>query len=45
MNNFEKYNKNYKIINFYPGKAKDNYYSLFGTLNDENLYRAIKLIN
>jgi hypothetical protein len=45
MNNFEKYIKNYKIIMFYPGKANDNYYSLFGTLNDENLYRAIKLIN
>lgn len=45
MNNFEKYIKNYKIIMFYPGKANDSYYSLFGTMNDENLYRAIKLIN
>lgn len=44
MNNFEKYIKGYKLIMFYPGKAKD-YYSLFGLLQDENLYRAIKLIN
>lgn len=44
MNNFEKYIKGYKLIMFYPGKAKD-YYSLFGLLKDENLYRAIKLIN
>jgi hypothetical protein len=44
MNNFEKYIKGYKLIMFYPGKAK-NYYSLFGLLKDENLYRAIKLIN
>jgi len=44
MNNFEKFIKGYKLILFYPGKAKD-YYSLFGLLKDENLYRAIKLIN
>lgn len=44
MNNFEKYIKGYKLIMFYPGVAK-NYYSLFGLLKDENLYRAIKLIN
>jgi len=44
MNNFEKYIKDYKLIMFYPGKAK-TYYSLFGLLKDENLYRAIKLIN
>ena len=44
MNNFEKFIKNYKLIMFYPGEAK-NYYSLFGLLKDENLYRAIKLIN
>lgn len=44
MSNFEEYIKGYKLIMFYPGKAK-NYYSLFGILNDENLYRAIKLIN
>lgn len=44
MSNFEKYIKRYKLIMFYPGKAKD-YYSLFGLLKDENLYRAIKLIN
>lgn len=44
MNNFEKYIKGYKLIMFYPGEAID-YYSLFGLLKDENLYRAIKLIN
>lgn len=44
MNNFEKYIKGYKLIMFYPGKVKE-YYSLFGLLQDENLYRAIKLIN
>lgn len=44
MNNFEKFIKGYKLIMFYPGEAK-TYYSLFGLLKDENLYRAIKLIN
>jgi hypothetical protein len=44
FNNFEKYVKDYKLIMFYPGEAKE-YYSLFGLLKDENLYRAIKLIN
>jgi|SRR5690554_2067749 len=44
MNNFEKYIKGYKLIMFYPGEA-DTYYRLFGLLKDENLYRAIKLIN
>jgi hypothetical protein len=44
MSNFEKYIKGYKLIMFYPGEAK-SYYSLFGLLKDENLYRAIKLIN
>lgn len=44
MNNFEKYISGYKIILFYPGEAKENY-NLFKLLNDENLYRAIKLIN
>ncbi|MHA8066290.1 BREX protein BrxB domain-containing protein [Aquirufa sp. ROCK2-A2] len=44
MSNFEKYIKGYKLIMFYPGVAK-GYYSLFGILQDENLYRAIKLIN
>lgn len=44
MSNFEGYIKGYKLIMFYPGEAK-KYYSLFGLLKDENLYRAIKLIN
>jgi hypothetical protein len=44
LNNFEKYISGYKIIMFYPGEAKEHY-SLFKLLNDENLYRAIKLLN
>ena len=44
MSNFEKHIKGFKLIMFYPGVAK-GYYSLFGILQDENLYRAIKLIN
>lgn len=44
MNKFEKYINGFKLIMFYPGQAKD-YYSLFGLLKDENLYRAIKLLN
>ncbi|MFN8353666.1 MAG: BREX protein BrxB domain-containing protein [Spirosomataceae bacterium] len=44
INNFEKYISGYKMILFYPGEVKD-YYNLFGLLQDENLYRAIKLIN
>jgi hypothetical protein len=44
MSNFEKYIDGYKLILFYPGSAR-GYYSLFGLLQDENLYRAIKLIN
>lgn len=44
LSNFEKHISGYKIILFYPGEAKE-YYNLFGLLNDENLYRAIKLIN
>jgi hypothetical protein len=44
MSNFEKHIIGFKLIMFYPGKA-DRYYSLFGLLQDENLYRAIKLIN
>ena len=44
MNNFEQFINGYKLIMFYPGTVKE-YYSLFGILKDENLYRAIKLIN
>ncbi|HEY9169441.1 MAG TPA: BREX protein BrxB domain-containing protein [Lutibacter sp.] len=44
MSKFEGFIKGYKLIMFYPGEAKE-YYSLFGLLKDENLYRAIKLIN
>jgi hypothetical protein len=35
--------KEFKVIIFYPGKYKDSNYSLFGILNDENLYRANNL--
>ncbi|MCB0524503.1 MAG: DUF1788 domain-containing protein [Bacteroidetes bacterium] len=44
MNNFEKHISGYKLIIFYPGEVSENY-NLFKVLNDENLYRAIKLIN
>ena len=46
LSNFEKYfiGEKYKLILFYPGEVKD-YYSMFKLLNDENPYRAIKLIN
>jgi hypothetical protein len=44
MNNFERFISGYKMILFYPGTAKE-YYKLFNLLDDENLYRAIKLIN
>jgi len=44
LSKFEKFISGYKIILFYPGTAKD-YYSLFDLLNDENPYRAIKLLN
>jgi len=44
MNLFEQYIKGYKIILFYPGNADINY-NMFKVLNDEHLYRAIKLIN
>jgi hypothetical protein len=44
MNLFEQYIRGYKIILFYPGNADKNY-NMFKILNDEHLYRAIKLIN
>lgn len=44
MNRFEKNISGYKMILFYPGEVKENY-NLFKLLNDEHLYRAIKLIN
>ena len=44
MNRFEKYISGYKMILFSPGEVKENY-NLFKLLNDEHLYRAIKLIN
>ena len=44
MANFEKHINQYKLIVFYPGTTNGNY-QLFGELDDEHLYRAIKLIN
>lgn len=32
--------KEFKVILFYPGEYKDSKYSLFGILNDDNMYRA-----
>lgn len=32
--------KEFKVIVFYPGEYKDAKYSLFGILNDDNMYRA-----
>lgn len=37
--------KEFKVIVFYPGDYKNNNYSLFGFLNDDNLYRANHLNN
>lgn len=48
LSNFEKYymdNPKYKLILFYPGENGSNGLKLFGKLDDENPYRAIKLIN
>jgi hypothetical protein len=48
LNNFEKYfmdNSQYKLILFYPGSADQMRIKLFSQLEDENPYRAIKLIN
>lgn len=44
MNRFEKNIFGYKMILFYPGEVKENY-NMFKLLDDEHLYRAIKLIN
>lgn len=32
--------KDFKLILFYPGNYEDSKYSLFGILNDDNMYRA-----
>jgi hypothetical protein len=36
----EKLIKDFKVIVFYPGYYNDAKYSLFGVLNDDNMYRA-----
>ncbi len=49
LSNFEKYymdNGKYKLILFYPGSVEDkSRIKLFRKLEDDNPYRAIKLIN
>ncbi|MEO6671416.1 MAG: BREX protein BrxB domain-containing protein [Ferruginibacter sp.] len=45
ISNFEKYTTGkFKVVVFYPGRVDDTCH-LFDKLNDENPYRAIKLIN
>jgi len=36
----EKLIKEFKVIIFYPGEYTESRYSLFGILNDDNMYRA-----
>ena len=43
LKNMEKSIKKYKIIIFYPGDYESSQFSLFGLLNDENVYRANNL--
>lgn len=43
LKNMEQYVKRYKLIAFYPGEFKDNNYSLFSVLDDDNIYRASHL--
>ena len=47
LSNYEEFNSTskYKIIVFYPGNSEGNSFSLFGHINDQHTYRAIKLIN
>jgi hypothetical protein len=45
MSNFEIHIKGFKLIMFYPGILHHGNCRLFGLLQDENLYRSIKLIN
>lgn len=40
LKNTEKIIKEFKLILFYPGKYENTNYSLFGILNDDNMYRA-----
>jgi len=45
ISNFEKYTTgNFKVVVFYPGRV-DEHCHLFNKLNEDNPYRAIKLIN
>lgn len=40
LKNTEKLIKDFKLIIFYPGKYENTHYSLFGILNDDNMYRV-----
>lgn len=40
LKNTERLIKEFKVIIFYPGEYKDANYSLFGILDNDNLYRA-----
>ncbi len=43
LKNMEQKITNFKIIIFYPGHYENSQFSLFGMLNDENMYRANNL--
>lgn len=47
LSNYEEFNNTskYKIIVFYPGYSVGNSFNLFGYINDQHTYRAIRLIN
>ena len=40
LKRIESLSKNFKVILFYPGEYRDNYYNLFGQLKTDNIYRA-----
>lgn len=40
LKNTESWVKDFKLIVFYPGEYENKNYSLFGFLNDDNMYRA-----
>ena len=43
LKNSERFVKNYKMILFYPGTVRKENFSLFGQLDDDNIYRANNL--
>ena len=40
LKKIERFIKEFKVILFYPGVYQDSKYSLFGVLDDDNMYRA-----